>query len=109
MRGFHIPVFDYSSVQNALFAGGPPPIRGSVSFKAVWSGAGEKVHIKNTDPVFGGFEGDFIRNSAQMEWRAIVDGYVFESDPLEMETSTSSFAEIGHERNGFFLKCSNST
>jgi hypothetical protein len=104
MRGFHIPVFDYGTGGNALFAGGPPPVRGLVSFKAVWSGAGEKVHIKNTDPVFGGFEGDFIRNSAQMEWRAIVDGYVFESDPLE--TSTSAFAEIGHERNGSFFQCS---
>jgi hypothetical protein len=92
-------------VRIALFAGGPPPLRGWVSFKVVWSGDGERVRIKNTDPVYGGFEGEFIRDSAQMEWKGTVGDYTFESEPLI--TSSSSFAEIGHERNGSFFECSN--
>ena len=57
--------------------------------------------IRNTDPVYGGFAGEFIRNTAQMEWTATVGDLVFVSDSLK--TSSSSFAEIGHERNGSFF------
>jgi hypothetical protein len=95
-----LPILDYGNIPNALFGGGPP-VPGSVSFKVVWSGMNERVHIRNEDPVYGGFEGDFVRNSAQMEWSARVGHYTFQSEPLE--TSSSSFAEMGHERNGSFL------
>jgi hypothetical protein len=101
MRAFKVPVLDYGEIPNALFAGGASPVRASVSFKVVWSGAGERTDIRNADPVYGGFEGEFIRNFAQMEWRATAGDYTFESEPLE--TSSSSFAEIGHERNGSFF------
>ena len=96
------PILDCGNIQNALFGGGPSPVRGSVSFKVVWSGPGQRVNIRNTDPVFGGFEGEFIRGSAQMEWTARVGNYTFASDALA--TSSSSFAEIGHERNGSFFE-----
>jgi hypothetical protein len=96
------PILDYGTIQNALFGGGPPPVPGSVSFKVVWSGGDQRVHIRNTDPVFGGFEGEFIRDTAQMEWTASVGNYTFASDALA--TSSSSFAEIGRERNGSFFK-----
>jgi hypothetical protein len=36
-----------------------------------------------------------------MEWTATVGDYTFVSDPLA--TSSSTFAEIGHERNGVFF------
>lgn len=65
-----------------------------------WSGV-EWLNIKNTDPVYGGFAGEFVRNSAQMEWSAAVGDYTFVFDPIA--TSSSSFAEIGHERNGSFF------
>jgi len=87
---------------NALFGGGPPAIPGTVSFKAKWSGVGERVNVRNDDPVFGGFAGEFIRNSAQMEWTGTVGDFTFVSAPLA--TSSSSFAEIGHERNGSFFR-----
>ena len=87
---------------NALFGGGPPAIPGTVSFKAKWSGVGERVNVRNDDPVFGGFAGEFIRNSAQMEWTGTVGDFTFVSDPLA--TSSSAFAEIGHERNGSFFQ-----
>jgi hypothetical protein len=76
-------------------------VPGHVSFTAVWSGVTDRVHIRNTDPVYGGFAAEFVRNSAQMEWKAIVGDYHFVSAPLG--TSSSSFAELGHERNGIFF------
>ncbi|MFL6450084.1 MAG: hypothetical protein ACJ746_20760 [Bryobacteraceae bacterium] len=96
-----VPILDYSTIGNALFAGGPAPVHGSVSFRVVWSGAGERVSIRNTDPVFGGFEGQFLRNSARMEWTGTVGDLRFESKPLR--TSSSSFAEIGREQNGSYF------
>jgi hypothetical protein len=67
----------------------------------VWSGVGQRVNIRNTDPVYGGFAGEFIRNTAQMEWMAETTDYIFVSSPLA--TSFSDFAQIGHERNGSFF------
>ncbi len=101
LQASDVAILDYGQIPNALFGGGPAPIPGTVSFKVVWSGVNEKLKIKNTDPVYGGFAGEFVRNSAQMEWSDAVGDYTFVSDP--MVTSSSSFAEIGHERNGSFL------
>ena len=81
--------------------GNPPPTPGSVSFKVVWSGVDERLKIRNDDPIYGGFAGTFIRNTAQMEWTANVGDFTFVSAPLV--TSSSSFAEIGHERNSIFF------
>jgi hypothetical protein len=103
LRGFDVPVFDYGTTPNALFGPVPSPLPiGRVSFKVVWGGTGQRVHLRNTDPVYGGFAGEFIRNSAKMEWTATVGDYTFVSDPLA--TSSSSFAEIGRERNGSFFR-----
>ena len=101
MEARNIPILDYSTVTNALFAGGPSPVPGSVSIRVVWSGIDETVTIRNTDPIYGGFEGKFIRNSAQMEWTARAGDFSFASEPLA--TSSSAFAEIGRERNGTFF------
>jgi hypothetical protein len=101
MKATDVPILDYGDIGNALFGGGPPPAPGSVSFTVKWGGAGERVKIRNEDPVYGGFAGEFIRNSAQMAWTASVGEFRFVSDPLE--TSSSSFAVIGHERNGCFF------
>jgi hypothetical protein len=101
MQAFNVPILDYGDIANALFGGGPAPIPGSVSFKVVWSGVAQRVNIRNTDPVYGGFAGQFVRNAAQMEWSATVGPYQFASDAIS--TSSSSFAEIGHERNGSFF------
>lgn len=97
------PVYDYHDIPNAIFGGGPAPVAGGhVSYKLAWSGVKERLNIKNTDPVYGGFAGEFVRGSAQMEWTATSGDYHFVSAP--METSSSSFAELGHERNGIFFK-----
>jgi hypothetical protein len=102
MEADDVPILDYGSIPNALFDGHhPDPTPGSVSFKVVWSGVDERVKIRNDDPVYGGFAGTFIRNTAQMEWTATVGDFTFVSDPLA--TSSSAFAEIGQERNGIFF------
>jgi hypothetical protein len=101
LQASDVAILDYGNIPNALFGGGPPPIPGTVSFKVVWKGVDERLNIDNTDPVFGGFAGEFVRNHAQMEWSATVGDLTLVSDPIE--TSTSSFAELGRERNGSFL------
>jgi hypothetical protein len=101
----NVPILDYVTLENAIFIGNEPePTPGVVSFKVAWSGVNERLNIKNDDPVYGGFAGQFVRNRAQMEWTATVGDYQFVSAPLA--TSSSSFAEIGHERNGLFLPSS---
>ena len=85
----------------SLFGGGPAPMRGSVSFTVTWRGVDERLKIRNTDPVYGGFAGEFIHNTAQMEWTATVGDFTFVSAPLG--TSSSPFAEIGKEHNGVFF------
>jgi hypothetical protein len=102
MKASNVPIFDYGDIKNALFGGGPTPVPGRVSFKVAWGGAGQRVKVRNTDPTYGGFEGEVVRNTAQMEWTARVGDYNFESDPLS--TSSSSFAEIGRERNGSYFE-----
>jgi len=97
-----VPILDYGNVLNALFNGhNPPPVPGTISFRVVWSGVNQRVNIRNIDPTFGGFAGEFVRNTAQIEWTATVGDLTLVSDPLA--TSSSAFAEIGHERNGSFF------
>ena len=101
LQATDVAILDYGNIGNALFGGGSPPIAGTVSFKVVWSGVKQRVNIRNTDRIYGGFAGEFVRNSAQMEWTATVGALTFVSDPLS--TSFSLFAEIGKERNGSFF------
>ncbi len=101
LQASNVPIFDYGTIGNAIFGGGPPAVPGVVSFKVEWQGVHQRLNIRNTDPVYGGFAGEFVRNAAQMQWTAKVGDFVFESDALG--TSSSVFAEIGHERNGIFF------
>jgi hypothetical protein len=96
----NLPIYDYGQIPNALF-GGAPRSPGVVSYRIVWSGVQQRVNIRNTDPVYGGFAGTFVRNTAQMEWTAETEDYTFVSAPLS--TSSSGFALIGEERNGSFF------
>jgi len=101
MRANNVPILDYHDINNALVGGGPAAQPGSVSFTVAWSRVKERLNIRNTDPVYGGFVGEFVRTNAQMQWTARVGDYQFVSSPLA--TSTSSFAELGHERNGIYF------
>jgi hypothetical protein len=96
----NLPIYDYGEIPNALF-GGKPRSPGVISYRVVWSGVQQRVNIRNTDRVYGGFAGNFVRNTAQMEWTAETEDNVFVSAPLS--TSSSGFAELGEERNGSFF------
>ena len=102
MNAIKVPIYDYGTLQNALFMGNnPPPVPGWVSFKVVWQGGTASVPVSSTDPTKGIFSGTFAQCMAQMEWQAQAGDFSFESDPLE--TSSSTFAEIGQETNGVYL------
>jgi len=88
-----LDVEDYGDVVNALQDG--PSVEASVSFDVNWSGVEERVKIRNRD---AGFAGEFVHNSATLQWSASESGFSFASDPLD-----SDFAEIGQERNGVFF------
>jgi hypothetical protein len=102
MKAFKVPIFDYGTLQNALFTGSnPPPVPGWVSFKVVWQGGVTMMPVSSTDPTKGIFSGTFASCMARMEWQAQAGDFSFVSDPLE--TSQSTFAEIGQEMNGAYL------
>lgn len=93
-----VQVFDYGQISNALSGTGPPPQSATVSFRVEWSGSVDQRPVRNAS---AGFTGEFIRNFAWMEWSGSVGPYQFVSAPLA--SSSSSFAEIGQERNGMFF------
>jgi hypothetical protein len=97
MRFANAPVYDFGDFVNSVL-GLTPGVPATVSFIVEWSGVSERVNLKNPAQDFGG---EFVRNTARMEWTATAGDYRFVSDPLA--TSSSSFAEIGHERNGSFF------
>ena len=99
MRVHKVAVTDFHDIGNALFGGGAPPTPAIVSFHVRWSGVQERLRIRNVDQ---DFTGKFIRNQAQMEWSATTEEFSFASAPAN--TSSSSFAELGHMRNGSFFK-----
>jgi len=102
MHAVKVPIYDYGTLQNALFMGiNPPPVPGWISFKVVWQGGVTMMPITSTDPTKGIFSGTFATCTAQMEWQAQAGDFSFESDPLE--TSQSTFAQIGSEMNGSYL------
>ena len=88
---------DYGTFVNSLFGGPSDPA--TVSFEVHWTGTSPRQRVVNTA---GEMEGQFIRNVATMEWSATTANYEFVSRPAN--TSSSLFAEIGHERNGVFFR-----
>lgn len=92
-----LPLLDFGDIVNALL-GLSPPTPATVSFRVEWSGVEERVKVRDTS---AGFEAQLIRNQARMEWSGVSGDFTFASAPLA--TSSSNFAEIGHERNGSFF------
>src|SRR3974390_3064979 len=102
MKADRVPIYDYGTIQNALLMGSnPPPIPGWITLKVVWRGGATSIPIHNTDPTKGIFAGTLADCTAQMEWTAEVGHLSFQSVPLE--TSQSSYAQIGQETNGSYL------
>jgi hypothetical protein len=87
---------DFFSLPNFFSGGSSAPA--VVSYHLRWSGVTKRVKTRD---VVNGFAGEFMENNATLEWSAQTDHFEFVSDPAN--TSTSSFAEVGHERNGVFF------
>ena len=92
-----VAVLDYGTIPNALSAM-IPPVPATVSFRVEWRATAPPAPVRNETQ---GFAGEFALATAQMEWTATAGRYSFASAPLA--TSTSTFAEMGRERNGAFL------
>ena len=90
-------VFNYHDIVQSL-ATGPAAPTATVTFQVEWSGVQSRQNIRNAGD---GHAGEFAFTGARMAWTAIAPPYVFTSDPIS--TSSSSFALLGHERNGVFF------
>jgi len=97
LRVEHAEIEDYGNFLNSLSGGPSEPA--TVSFEVHWAGRSARQNVTNAA---GEMEGQFIRNAATMEWSATTPKYKFVSQPAN--TSSSLFAEIGHERNGAFFR-----
>ena len=100
LRLTDVKVFDDHNLLNSL-SGAPytlEPVPATVSFDIRWSGVTRRVKVRDEK---NGFAGNFIENTATIEWSAKEKGFSFKSDAAK--TSTSVSAVIGHERNGVFF------
>jgi len=92
-----VAVLDFGTIVNAL-SSMAPPVPATVSFRVEWRATAPPMPVRNETQ---GFAAELARATAQMEWTATVGRYSFTSAPLA--TSSSTFAEVGRERNGIFL------
>jgi len=88
---------DSFNIPNALAQGAFVPA--TVSVDLVWSGpVTRRVNVRDAA---NDFAGNFAENQATVSFSATEEGFQFQSAPAS--TSTSVFAEVGHERNGTFF------
>ena len=88
-----LPLEDFGNAVNSLAGGSSVPA--SLSLAVTWSGVQERLNIRNQTT---GFAGEFVHNTATLQWSATEAGLSFVADPLD-----SDFAEVGHTRNGAFF------
>lgn len=91
-----LEVEDYFTFENSLTEA-IPEIDADVSFNMQWSSVIDRIKFRNPAQ---GFAAEFARTSATLEWSAETQLASFESDPA---STTTVYAEIGHERNGVFF------
>lgn len=91
-----VELHDFFNIPNALMRG--KSVHADTSFHVRWHGVQQRVHLHdNTNH----FDASVIEDLATIRWSASEKDFQFVSDPAE--TSTTVFAEIGHERNGVFF------
>jgi hypothetical protein len=108
LRLRHVLLFDYFTVPNSL---DPVHLKGVAAatlhtLQVEWSGVTQHHEYNDLTSTFAGvFLETAARISVVVTTSAVpkhdIHGFKFVSDPLE--TSSSSFAEIGQEQNGAFF------
>ena len=93
-----LEIEDYHDLINALVDG--PSLESHVSFDCRWQKPIATTQLRNVSPLEQ-YTGLFTRTQATVEWSAEEAGFEFHSDPAA--TSTTKYAEVAEERNGFFL------
>jgi hypothetical protein len=64
MQAVKVPIYDYGTLDNALFMGNnPPPTPGWASFTVVWQGGTASTPVSSTDPTKGIFSGTFASSN----------------------------------------------
>ncbi|MGH9839453.1 MAG: hypothetical protein ACREEM_11790 [Blastocatellia bacterium] len=91
-----IALRDFHDLVNALLEGRSVPA--VASFEINWTASSNKRQFHYPP---GEWDANVVLNSAQVAWEARTATARFVSDPAS--TSTSLFAEVGHERNGVFF------
>lgn len=91
-----IRIEDYHDFVNSLLDG--PSKSGVASLRIDWLASQDRHHFR--DPG-NGFDAEVAFNTAQVAWAGHTDTARYVSDPAS--TSTTLFAEFGHERNGVFF------
>lgn len=91
-----LPSRDYHDLINAITLG--PFLPGVVSFRVEWTTSSDKRHFHDDA---SGFDADVVLNSAQAWWQGETSAARYVADDLS--TSSSLFAEVGHERNGVYF------
>jgi hypothetical protein len=98
MKVTNLAIEDYFNLGNALMDG--PSVGATVSFDVVWTGNVTR-HVNEKDAT-NQFAGEYAETQATVTWSGNnANGFSFMSDPAS--TSTSNFAETGHEHNGIFF------
>jgi len=99
---------DFGNIKNAFLVT-TPPVNATISLSMQWTGVKARLNIVDFETGPGltanhRFAGQFIEDTATVEWSASVpsSGFTFQSDPAA--GSVSKFAEIGRERNGVFFE-----
>jgi plastocyanin len=93
-----LAMMDHHSIPNVLQGDAVTPVPGTVSFDLRWKASPKQFAV--TDSQARGYTGEFAEAGALLSWSAKQDGFQFTSDSLE--SSSSLFAMMGHERNGVY-------
>ncbi|GEM_PF-480591 len=98
MRINNLPMLNHHSIPNVLNGDPRSPVPGTVSFEVRWQATPKSFSV--TDAQARGYAGEFNEANALLGWSAKQEDFQFTSDKLE--TSSTFFAMMGHERNGIY-------
>jgi plastocyanin len=97
-RFSNLAMLNHHTIPNVLQGDARAPVPGAVSFELRFQTVPKPFTV--TDAQARGYAGEFNEASALLAWSAKQDDFQFTSDRIE--SSSSLFAMMGHERNGVY-------